>query len=286
MDDLSHFLQRQNYPPAARTALLKAAQQLYGCPAFCAVLERELAAYRAGALNYPGANEAVSAAAAQAGVHPYTALLLFYILLCEPLKELYAQRGIPQAIFDNTVLDLRCKAQECFDVHGVWGTFVAFWNEGFFTCRRFGLGRLQYELAPLPCAGQIGAQHFPAGTGAINIHIPSSGPLRREDCEQSFAQAKRFFNRSPALFMCNSWLLYPANRLFLPAHSNILMFMDLFEIISQQNYTEFRDAWRIFHRPAAAPYDDLPQDTSLQRAFAAWLRGGGTVGSGLGILVR
>ena len=283
MDYLRQFLQRQNYPADAQTCLLESAEKLQNTPCAAAVFQQYIADYRSGTLDYALANEAIGAAAPAAQVHPYTALLVFYILLCEHLQTLYTAKKIAPEIFDNTVSDLRYKAQECFAVHGVWGTFVAFWNDGFFDCKRFGLGRLQYEISPLPCEGRIGEKIYPVGTEAINIHIPSSGPLRKADCEASFAQAKSFFKKSPALFMCDSWLLYPAHRSFLPPHSSILMLMDFFEIIAVRDYAEFRDAWRIFGKPAVAPYTDLPENTSLQRAFAAWLRAGNPVGGAIGI---
>lgn len=286
MEFLTRFLERFSYPPEACAALLAAHQRICACPQAADVFSALCDAYCAGVLDYAAANKEVVIAAQAAEVHEYTALLLFYLRLAQPLEALYAQRAIAPEIYKDTLSDLRYKAWECYTVHGVWGTFVAFWNEGFFNLTRFALGRLQYELSLLPCDCTVQGVFLSKGTQVVNVHIPSSGPLRKEDCEASFAQAKSFFGRQTTIFMCDSWLLFPAHRDFLPQHSNILMFMDFFTIVSQKETTEFRDAWRVFGKPAEPPYTDLPEETSLQRAYAAWLRAGNCGGTGVGVFIQ
>ena len=83
MDYLRQFLQRQNYPADAQTCLLESAEKLQNTPCAAAVFQQYIADYRSGTLGYALANEAIGAAAPAAQVHPYTALLVFYILLCE-----------------------------------------------------------------------------------------------------------------------------------------------------------------------------------------------------------
>ncbi|MBR5619688.1 MAG: hypothetical protein IKW76_08130, partial [Clostridia bacterium] len=70
---------------------------------------------------------------------------------------------------------------------------------------------------------------------------------------------------------------------FLPPQSNILKFMDCFDIISSADSEVFNDKWRIFANYKDAEPADLPRDTSLRRAFADRLLAGGKTGSGWGI---
>ena len=84
---------------------------------------------------------------------------------------------------------------------------------------------------------------------------------------------------------CGSWLLYPRHREFLPEKSNILKFLNDFEIVSWEEKENFGDAWRVFGRYADLPFEQLPRDTSLRKAFAEWLCSGRKTGSGFGFII-
>ncbi|MFV0400333.1 MAG: acyltransferase domain-containing protein [Oscillospiraceae bacterium] len=286
MEYLTHFFEEQPYPEEAKAFLLEAAAVLLDKPSSNAVIERYIDQYREGDIDFEAANQAVAEASKSVGISEYTGLLVFYILLTEELAEKYRKRGISMDIYQNTIQDLLYKAKECKAVHGVWGAFVASWFVGFYELTRFALGRLQFELSPLPIPYQKGDRLYPKGTLAINMHIPSSGPLTKEQCEDSFRQALDFFAPESRLFMCDSWLLYPAHRQFLPSSSNILMFMDFFDIISQQEYPKQHDLWRIFGSKAQIPASQLPRDSGLQRAYADWIEAKNPVGSALGVFER
>lgn len=45
------------------------------------------------------------------------------------------------------------------------------------------------------------------------------------------------------------------------------------------------DLWRIFGADADLPYDQLPKDTSLKKAYAEYLTAGNQVGEGFGVFV-
>ena len=77
------------------------------------------------------------------GGNYYSYWMLLLILTSERAKPLYDKRGVPEEVFWDTFSDLRCKALECMEEHGVWGTFVAFWYGLFFTCRIIKFGRLE-----------------------------------------------------------------------------------------------------------------------------------------------
>ncbi|NLB36646.1 MAG: hypothetical protein GX824_05005, partial [Clostridiales bacterium] len=87
------------------------------------------------------------------------------------------------------------------------------------------------------------------------------------------------------IFCCGSWLLYPAHEFFLPKGSNILRFMHDFEIVRSRETDEFNNAWRVFGRYANLPYNELPRNTSLRKAYANWLESGNKAGDGYGIFI-
>ena len=77
--------------------------------------------------------------------HSYWMLMLFFA--AERAKPLYDKRGVPEEVFWDTFSDLRCKAYECMEQYGVWGTFVPEWYRLFVKCRIIKFGRLEFEDA-------------------------------------------------------------------------------------------------------------------------------------------
>ena len=84
---------------------------------------------------------------------------------------------------------------------------------------------------------------------------------------------------------CESWLLYPRNREILSPASNIIGFLGDWDIVQSGETPEFHDAWRVFGADYKKPLDQLPERTSMQRAFKRWLLAGNQTGWGLGLLI-
>lgn len=227
------------------------------------------------------------------GENEYT-IQFMLILNCMPiLKERYDAAGIDEKIFWASADDLRCKLLECIKCKEVPGTFVAGWNDGFLKMDRFAYGRFQYEIRKYDFDFDFitrTGHRVRRGDTLINFHIPSSGvPLTDEVRLSSYKEAyKHFVHLFPdgkVIFCCGSWLLYPKHREFLPENSNILKFMSDFEIVSWSEYDHFSNDWRVFDKYAGLPYDQLPRDTSLRRAYADWLVKTGKGGDAFGVIV-
>lgn len=230
--------------------------------------------------------------AGELDIHPYT--LHFYFLMgsTEGLQKKYKEAGLPESLFWHTIADLRYKLLECKDVYGLWGTFVAGWYPGFFDMTRFALGRLQFEWAGFPLERyENHGVSLHKGDRVLNMHIPSCGPLTKEARMDAYRQAYRFFDRetagAPLPMMCESWLLYPGHRDFLPAGSNILDFLNDFDILEKRDMDKenFGDLWRIFGRDYTLPAGELPTDTTLRQVYRDRLLSGKPVGLALGVLV-
>ena len=288
---ISRFCGEYDYPAEARQALLTAYEKIERTAALREFFDRALAAYaQSPQLDYKELMDALTAACEGGDIPAETASMLLYICLSPQLYRYYEERGLPKETCRASLEDLRWKLFECHQVRGIWGSFVSLWFSGFFNLTRFTLGRLQFELRPFP-ENYAGAGRVPpvGVQQAVNLHIPSSGPLLPEDCAASYRRAQAFFagafpgGETP--FVCYSWLLFPEHRQFLPAHSRILQFMDTFDIFDSQPDPQGHDLWRIFGREDCSDTASLPEETSLQRAYKQWLLSGHTPGSGSGLFV-
>ena len=214
--------------------------------------------------------------------------MLFFILCSEHLKQLYQEERYPESYFRGVMLDLRYKLEECHNMKGIWGSMRSIWFVDFFALLRFAIGRLQYEVIAMPeCMSADGWYCF-SGEKAVNVHIPSAGPLKREEVQESFRQAANFyadsFQGDSVLFTCQSWLLFPMHFQMLPENSGIRQFMDEFTIIDVIiDKSKRLHLWRVFGTSDVGNVKSLPRNTSLQRIYAEWLEAGKPVGDGLGI---
>lgn len=228
----------------------------------------------------------VDALAEKCGHSAYSVWMVLLILAAEKSRPLYPT----EEIFWEAYKDLRYKAEECYDTYGVWGTFVAFWYPRYYKGTIFKLGRMQYETRvgafsePITVCGRT----FGPEDTTLHIHIPTSGePFDRETRLDSYRQAYEYYCKDgkPLICFCASWLLYPEyDRVFAPG-SNIADFRSDFHIFKSRQTEKFGDKWRVFGKDRNLPPEQLPERTSLQRAFKSYIQAGGTFGDGSGILI-
>ena len=288
------FMARYGYPAEAVDLFTAVEKRLDAEPAFGAVFDRHITDYMVRGTEPLGeALDAMSGLAGEMGLSPYTLHFVFVMNCTGLLKPRYEREGVSEEIFLRGCDDLRCKLLECMECKGVPGTFVAGWNDGFLKFDRFAYGRFQYEVREFnfdfdfltSCGKRISK-----GDTYVNFHIPSSGiPLtddvRLSSYREAYAHVKDLFPDGLAVFGCGSWLLYPRHREFLPPQSNILKFLNDFEIVCWEEKETFGDCWRVFGRYADLPPEQLPRDTSLRKAFAEWLCAGRKTGSGFGFII-
>ncbi len=220
----------------------------------------------------------------------YTMSMLLLILCAEPLFSRYSEEGIPEDIYWDTLMDLSYKLNECYQVYGIWGTFVRDWYPGFYQMERFALGRMQYEYSTFELDDLvINGITVKKGDKVINMHIPSSGSFTEEKRLDSYKRAYAFygkeFGRKLIPMVCDSWLLYPEHKEFLPKHLNIRGFMDDFSYIQGEAEEGFHNAWRVFGKDFEKEPKDWSRETTLQKVFAEHLENGGKLGSGYGIFL-
>ena len=282
------FCDEFGYPEEAKDVLENAHRMILDNPSTQELFYRYIYVYNKDELeNYDVVFPLLDEVSKITGIHTYTVQLLFFICLTKHTRKMYQDRFIPYEIFRNSMSDMKWKIIECYNMYGIWGTFVAFWFPRFFNLTRFALGRLQYETYSCKESYDNGIYHINPGDKVINIHIPSSGPLTKEACMESYKKAYEFyqseFEGDVIPFVCDSWLLYPKHTEFLPENSNILKFMEDFTIVNTKIDENYSDLWRIFQLDYHQNIDDMPQATSLQRAYVEWIKKGNPVGTGYGI---
>lgn len=226
-------------------------------------------------------------AAGLSGIHEYTTELLIFVCLSAHLKALYAERGISEEIYRNSMNDLRYKLEECKLVYGIIGSFVAPWFSGFFNLTRFAIGRLQFEVIDFGATYEKNGHTLTPKSRVVNVHIPRSGePLTEEACREAYARAKAFFGAEvgdPCPFVCSSWLLYPEHEHILPKHTNTYRFFKSFDLFASGIDKGRGNLWRLFDTMEQR-VDRLPADTSMRRAYVEHLKQGGKLGWGRGVL--
>ncbi|MBQ7400255.1 MAG: DUF5596 domain-containing protein [Clostridia bacterium] len=218
------------------------------------------------------------------GFHKFTIDMILFLCCCETLKKMYLEKGYSEEFFVHNMKDLTYKLKECKDTEGIYGTKTFQWYDGFFKMERFALGRLQYEHQPIDFDYR---DVLKKGDDVINIHIPSSGPLLKEDVQESFKLAYEFFGPNYGdriMLKCATWMLYPPTAKLLPEGSNIRKFYELFDVVLERAPADWH-LWRIFGVEAQPEdYKSLPQNTSLQKIFYKYLNEGNRIGVGYGIV--
>ena len=169
--------------------------------------------------------------------------------------------------------------------YGEWGMREFKWLANALRGKLFRLGRLQFEEVPLEHCdyNKHGVNYKKHKDTVIGVHIPEDGRMSKEDRLDSYQQAYKMFNNP--VFICETYLFYPKQYDFLSPESNIIGFMNEFDVVYSEEDRGMKDMWRIFGmRDNYAP-ENLPRDTSLQRAYASHIEKTGKNGMGYGIMV-
>lgn len=127
------------------------------------------------------------------------------------------------------------------------------------------LARAEWELVLRP------------GAPALSVHITATGPLRPEDCVESYARAAAFFpkyfpEKAPHAYVCFSWLLDPSLADQLDAANNIVRFQRQFQRLPLRETND--DQFKGLYPEAWSSPDTCEPRTSLQRGLLRHLRAG------------
>jgi hypothetical protein len=204
---------------------------------------------------------------------PHPLLGLFPLLAAVPDMLAYHRgRGIDEDLSRRVLADVGEKLRLNRRIYGRAGLDVANWFTGHVRGSLYQLGRLQF------CVEGPDPRPF------VGMHIRGEGgPLTLDAVHDSVEWALEFF---PAVFpelydgpedvvlQCESWLLDPQLRDWLPERSNITGFGALFDLEGPGGPAGNRaDLWRfVFMRTEDTPVEELPQDNTLQRSVLAGVK--------------
>ena len=154
------------------------------------------------------------------------------------------------------------------------------WGVYFINLRIIEVGRLQYELDnynPITKNEEL----------CIKIHIPGSESLDIYDVEQSLidskSEIKKYFNINDVKYYCVSWILSSQISKLVKTNSNIAKFQNMFDIIEGENCID--DILNfVYNIDNFTNYNELPEDTSLQRNIKEYLLSGQIIKIGIGTL--
>lgn len=278
--------EKLGFPCEDTEELCVALNKILSCPECAGLLKKAQDTMYLGEGN--SFNDVLASLTEKCGLHRYTVNMVFWLYAAIPLRYVYAQKRLDLEIYYASMKDLRYKLKECRDVYGICGTFVD-WFKLFYLCKRFALGRLEYERQPF--ALDFYKDILKKGDTVINMHIPSSGKLVPSDVLASLKKAYEFFADEvradgTLVFHCDSWMLHtPMATAVYGDGSNMKAFYDLFDIIEVRNAESFSNFWRVFGMPNGTEYSKAPTDTSLRRNIISYANDGGVFGSGRGIIL-
>lgn len=225
--------------------------------------------------------------AAAQNVDVSEANLYLYILFSKYTYAFYQSKGIDDSVFFASMKTLAWCCDKFYEKIGFYGipqvTYRA-WYRRLINGTIFRLGRLEFEIIGSLYDFDLDGHHISKGDTCIYVHIPAGTPLDYEECEAAYETARKFFKKhfqfDPVIFYCGSWLLHPWLAEVLPASSRIIQFQKQFQLADVvQDETTVRN-WLYDH--SDAPFEDLPENTSLQKAGKQRFLNGLPMGYGRG----
>lgn len=162
--------------------------------------------------------------------------LLSFLFMCDELERKYEEKGIDTEILLDTLNDIVIWTKTWSEIKGELYLGELHWLCRHLGMKLFKIGRLQFIF------GKAEVNHADAdvaiGDNVLEIHVPATGPLDLELCEQSINEAKTFFAKyfpdfDFESFTCHSWLLDTSLKEILNEDSNIIKFQNMFKILKE-----------------------------------------------------
>lgn len=225
-------------------------------------------------LNFEGISEAISNIKRELSDDENGIKMLIVILYAALQSwEKYEEKSISRQVYLDTFGCLSRFVKEHFQSYGIYGFDREWWVARQLSLIEFRIGELEYEMV------------FDKELTYLDIHIPSDANLSFLEVKESLIQAKKFFANSLFQYMrCDSWLLSPKLKEFLPCESKIIQFQKLFDIKRYDPNNESFMEW-VF-KNSKMEVRNLPETTSLQRKIKIALLNNEKIGSAFGILKK
>ncbi len=137
------------------------------------------------------------------------------------------------------------------------------------------------EVDPVPVRLEGYTLVHKKGDAVLDVHIPADLPLTPEICQASYERAKQVL---PACYpemnfnaiICHSWMLEKRLEEIQGKKSNVTRFMDLYYGYPLKSSGQAVYSF-VFKIPSPMPVDELPENSSMQRAVKEHLKKGGYI---------
>lgn len=279
--EAEQLLERLGVEAADRDTALAARPDPEAYPALWWVLDRAYHDMFATMGTPVGAGlAALPAATGPVGRHLYVWLFLATLPL---VRGYHTEMDVPDAISWDSLAALGGEMTKSRLECGISGLDSTWGLPLVFRGASYRLGRLAFDRQ-LPKPNPSDHPLLGPGQSGLNTHVPSGGPLEPAACDDSFAQARAFFPRrfpeQVVAFGCHSWLMDGQLATYLPETSNIIQFQRRFKLFIDCELADWAPLENLFHRRYDGPQvpsellDELPQETTLQRAIVTHLRVG------------
>ncbi len=94
-----------------------------------------------------------------------------------------------------------------------------------------------------------------------------------------------YFGNKPTIVVFRLWMLFDKWKEVLPANSNFVRFCADYEVVAEADHEDHSTAWRIFYKEYKGNIDEMPQDTTLQRACLDIIKKGEKLGYAKGVYI-
>lgn len=197
--------------------------------------------------------------------------ILTVMLYClQHTYDLYQEKGISDEIFWSTMKFIPRFINDEEKRTGKPAFRWAWWFPRQLSMQEFRIGHYEYEMMEED------------GEKKISLHIPADAVLAEGNIEivRGFL-AKYYPEYEDAKIFCDSWLLAPALQKLLPESSSILQFQKQFRVLRVDEESVGCLDW--VYGSHDWKYEDLPENTTLQKNMKQYLLSGGKIGWALGI---
>jgi hypothetical protein len=199
------------------------------------------------------------------------------------VRRYHSAQGIPDEASWEILAALGAQLDNHRALHGSGGLHTQDWMTVHFRGLIYALGRLYFERIPIWFDAGAPAAHEATrpprqGDLSLGVHIPE-GRLTPESCDASFARARAFFpthfpDEDYRYATCVSWVLDPQLEEYLSPATNIVRFQKRFTLLPAGEGSDNATVVQFVFRRPLADLDDLPQETTLQRAIVEHIRAG------------
>lgn len=239
--------------------------------------------------------------------------MLIIVALIGYGETLYREKNIPLEIFEENLLDAPIWLEYHMDNYARPGFQwrIVEWCRTLWEGNVLKFGRLQLETAGaykekyntyrtkegriVFAAGEEAQKDWEClltkGDRLVSIHIPASGPLKKEECIASFRKMREYLAKyRPDIeykaVRCSSWLLDPQLKDILPSTSNILAFQTLGHVNASETYVT-ETIGRVFGEKAVTDgINAVPHKTGMQKRLAAFAAKGGRFDNGVMLILK